>query len=951
MKRLECPLCDFTILSKDGYFLQLHFEQAHTTDSPFIIQDDPEPLRSSLPPTPASTGNNDEQTPSSSGSCESDSDSDLDSDDSDQEERAIKSSASNSYELVSPSEHDGHIDYCRIETLSFDETTPKCHSKRSSATMHSSSSTHRSHRRRTTSTSVEHNTKNETRTALKRTDGHSRRSAKNGPRRRRNTNDSDNTTISRSILGFSPFTKSHKNAKPPSKNARLDASLLPFAKSDLGEYAFEERMPEWLHRQLSAGPEITIVNRIGGDGRLIKHEQVQNETPGIIPVLAQLSALDRTVQQAYYCHPSTIHVGKTPHEGGFCGYRNIHMLLSYIQGAKAQGHEEFPGRLPTILKLQDLIEEAWDNGINSIGRVQTGGIRNTRKYIGTPEAQAFFLNAEINCAVEVFFTTEDRKTLAHRTLLTAVERYFAQAATDDGSTVCKTLLPPIYLQQPGHSLTIVGFERHYDGTCHLVVFDPMYHTTPAMHKLLGRKNIKTARPEVLHTYRRGSRKLRKFKAFEILMLTATPPLFPAWDVLRQFPDCRFVYVFFRARSLGYDVYPEDHFLPTFPWQQYGGLWSCDDARFARADPMNALTSQALRRITGLGSSVDSSNGSSPRSPTSFFTCSSSPHTLATEYDGLPSWGLALDGTVNSFTNSSQPTGSGAVFNMGPVSTILPQPTAVKPYLSLLTEVGRKYPGFPTPLSPTTSAKDLFPSPTSNPSIMSGTPRILSSTITPASPMSIDGSEMCGPSHRYESHGYEHYASQLDSIDRILNKQIRSLPRTPSASHRSIASPPLSPSHCISPDNPPLHFPRNPTLPSIPIANGTEYETPSPLSPSGTRLSYTSNRNVSSGLLAVPPLSEHQVAEYRFWRPCGRRNCGFGCGGQDVGEVAAAKRLFRDVEDVVEEGSKRVRSGFELDGQGDAREEGGKSSVWAGRRLVTDWSSFLRGCEREGVAPV
>lgn len=144
-------------------------------------------------------------------------------------------------------------------------------------------------------------------------------------------------------------------------------------------------MPEWLHRQLSAGPEITIVNRIGRDGRLIKHEQVQNETPGIIPILAQLSALDRTVQQAYYCHPSTIHVGKTPHEGGFCGYRNIHMLLSYIQGAKAQGHEEFPGRLPTILKVQDLIEEAWDNGINSIGRVQTGGIRNTRKYIGTPE--------------------------------------------------------------------------------------------------------------------------------------------------------------------------------------------------------------------------------------------------------------------------------------------------------------------------------------------------------------------------------------------------------------------------------------------------------------------------------------------------------------------------------------------------------------------------------------
>jgi hypothetical protein len=61
------------------------------------------------------------------------------------------------------------------------------------------------------------------------------------------------------------------------------------------------------------------------------------------------------------------------------------MLLSYIQGAKAQGYEEFPGRLPSVLKMQDIIEDAWDKGINQIGRVQTGGIRDTRKYIGTPE--------------------------------------------------------------------------------------------------------------------------------------------------------------------------------------------------------------------------------------------------------------------------------------------------------------------------------------------------------------------------------------------------------------------------------------------------------------------------------------------------------------------------------------------------------------------------------------
>lgn len=65
------------------------------------------------------------------------------------------------------------------------------------------------------------------------------------------------------------------------------------------------------------------------------------------------------------------------------------------------------------------------------------------------------------------------------------------------------------------------------------------------------------------------------------------------------------------------------------------------------------------------------------------------------------------------------------------------------------------------------------------------------------------------------------------------------------------------------------------------------------------LRYTSYRPVDSGLLAVRPLSEAQVAEYRFWRPCGRRACAFGCGEKDEGEVAAAKRLFRD-EDIVRE---------------------------------------------------
>ncbi|KAI4941150.1 hypothetical protein J4E91_010941 [Alternaria rosae] len=509
MELLECPMCDFTVLQKDDYILQLHFEQVHTENSPFVIENDPEPLPPSLPTRPSSLRHDTEGTPSS--------------DDSEEEESTTVCPDPNCGEVVPLSDFNDHLEYHNAETLSFDETTGKYHSHHSSATMQDSTSSRRSHASQARTTTSERSFSTDLSDALKRTDAHGRKPKKHPHRHRRDTDDSEKSTIGRSILGFNPFAKPDKSVKPPIKSARL-------GKSELGPYAWENRMPRWLHDQLDAGPKITAVNRIGRDGRLIKHDQVQNETPGIIPILAQLSALDRTVKEAYYCHPSTLHVGKTPSEGGFCGYRNIQMLLSYIQGAKAQGCEEFPGRLPTILKMQDHIEDAWDKGINSIGRVQTGGIRDTRKYIGTPEAQAFFLNSEINCAVEQFSDNKDRAIAAHELLLAAMERYFARAAASDGSNVSKTLLPPIYLQQPGHSISIVGFERRFDGSCNLVVFDPMYLTSPAMHKLLGRKNIRTARPEVLYAYRRGAGKLKKYAAYEILMLTASPPLFPAWDV-------------------------------------------------------------------------------------------------------------------------------------------------------------------------------------------------------------------------------------------------------------------------------------------------------------------------------------------------------------------------------------------------------------------------------------
>lgn len=136
---------------------------------------------------------------------------------------------------------------------------------------------------------------------------------------------------------------------------------------------------------LEKGGRTIKVNQITADGKLARHERVENETENLIPVLARLCEQDKSVQRAFLCSFHVRHICKMTREGGFCGYRNIQMLISYITKSKSLGHENFSERGPSILDLQDMIELAWDMGFNSVGRSETGGIRGTRKYIGTPE--------------------------------------------------------------------------------------------------------------------------------------------------------------------------------------------------------------------------------------------------------------------------------------------------------------------------------------------------------------------------------------------------------------------------------------------------------------------------------------------------------------------------------------------------------------------------------------
>ncbi|KAI0120036.1 peptidase family C78-domain-containing protein [Nemania sp. FL0031] len=278
-------------------------------------------------------------------------------------------------------------------------------------------------------------------------------------------------------------------------------------KSELGKHAYEHKMPDSLVTLLKRG----------------KYTSAKD----IIPALARLLEQCPSTEHAYLCHPAVQHISKLRGEGGFCGYRNIQMISSYIVGARAEGSEKLDNRIPSIFRIQDYIENAWDMGINASGREETGGIKGTRKYIGTPEAQAMFISLKIPCEAEGF-KSSPKDGVAEAALFAYVKRYFESASFDPRDKVRRTSLPPIYFQHRGHSLTIVGLEQRLSGSPKLLVFDPMFHDPAGIIRIAEHDKHKARIPihrspeSALRLYRRGNNYLKKYHEFELLRLKVNP---------------------------------------------------------------------------------------------------------------------------------------------------------------------------------------------------------------------------------------------------------------------------------------------------------------------------------------------------------------------------------------------------------------------------------------------
>lgn len=71
---------------------------------------------------------------------------------------------------------------------------------------------------------------------------------------------------------------------------------------------------------------------------------------------------------------------------------------------------------------------------------------------------------------------------------------------------------------PGHSLTIIGFEKLKNGSKQLIVFDPSFHDSSYITRLVGKTFVHPMPDLALKMYRRGSRYLKAYREFELLRL-------------------------------------------------------------------------------------------------------------------------------------------------------------------------------------------------------------------------------------------------------------------------------------------------------------------------------------------------------------------------------------------------------------------------------------------------
>jgi zinc finger-containing ubiquitin peptidase 1 len=198
------------------------------------------------------------------------------------------------------------------------------------------------------------------------------------------------------------------------------------------------------------------------------HDDGSSCTKLVAARVSNLSASSAGVTKSYVCSSIDHYASSYGDKGWGCGYRNIQMMLSSL--FQNPNYSEMlraaigSNSMPSISRLQKMVESAWAQGFDVQGKEQLGcKLYNTRKWIGATEIVTLFSWMRVECQL-MDFHRPTALNGCHPDLFSYVLRYFEQP---------RPHTPPLYLQHQGHSRTIIGIEQKASGLT-LLILDPSH---------------------------------------------------------------------------------------------------------------------------------------------------------------------------------------------------------------------------------------------------------------------------------------------------------------------------------------------------------------------------------------------------------------------------------------------------------------------------------------------
>nr|CAI5858440.1 unnamed protein product [Callosobruchus analis] len=240
-------------------------------------------------------------------------------------------------------------------------------------------------------------------------------------------------------------------------------------------------------------------------------------TRSIVPRVRAMTASLSSVSRCYLCTCVDHYASSYGDRGWGCGYRNTQMLIGSLLTHTGynerlyrlwQGQKPPRSAVPSISRIQSLIEQAWHQGFDIQGSEQLEcKLVNTRKWIGATEVVTLLSFLRIKCQL-VDFHRPTGAGGTHPELFNWVLQYFE-------SSVGGEFTPPLYLQHQGHSRTIMGIEVHRDGSLILLVLDPSH--SPQQMAQMGDANSTATAFRLL----RKSEAAMKARQYQIVAVVGT----------------------------------------------------------------------------------------------------------------------------------------------------------------------------------------------------------------------------------------------------------------------------------------------------------------------------------------------------------------------------------------------------------------------------------------------